>query len=176
MLSAEKWIFFAVSDSSGWYARSAFMVVSGIWQRPLAFINLHLVTLDLKSKQHVTAAVLELLKFRRTREAWVFYQGIDILILTICCLLTHTSLQMLASCRAFHGGVFSWLSAHATQVMHMLVWLFYVGDSIPRGFSKKSQIIKGNRASFEYFWLSLILCSVFIFIFYAHYWESLFSH
>lgn len=69
---------------------------------------------------------------------------------------------MLASCRAFHGGVFSWLSAHATQVMYMLVRIFYVGDSIARGFSKKSQIITGNRASFEYFWLSLILCSVLI--------------
>lgn len=41
--------------------------------------------------------------------------------------------------------------------MHMLLRLFCVGDSIPCGFSKKSQIIKGNRASFESFWLSYSL-------------------
>lgn len=120
---------------------------------------------DLKSKQHVTAAVLELLKFRRTWEAWVFPPFSQHTVLAVCCLL-RCIMQRLASCRAFHSGVFSWSSTPATSVMHMLLWLFCVERFYSMWFLKEKSD-HYRKQSFLWVFLALVcfefpfLCSSF---------------
>lgn len=169
--------FFAVSDSSGWYARSAFMVVSGIWQRPLAFINLHLVTLDLKAKQHITAAVLELLKFQRTREAWViptvlprhrYFNTYNMLFInTHHCrcwpLVEHFTVVCFHGCLPVqHKSCICWYGSSMWEILYHAVS------------QRKVRSLQETELPLSIF--GSLLSFVLIFLFYPHYWESLYSH
>lgn len=61
--------------------------------------------------------------------------------------------------------------SHAYTV-HVLLRLFCVGDSIPCGFSKKSRIITGNRASFE----SFLALTYSLFCYISSFFEAAFIH
>lgn len=109
--------------------------------------------------------VLESPRFNRTWEGWGFfllYVPLSRIHFNTCSMLfikDKTPSQILASCKTFHGRVFSWLPVSAVWVTHACCYgSFCVRKYYMMRFLKLSRIITGNRASFEP--VLLCLCSV----------------